>query len=159
MDERRVRSLLMGVELYRDRDLAVRELYQNALDACRYRRARTEYLDRTSSLASYTYDGRIEFRQGVDENGRAYLECQDNGVGMGEEELRGVFSNAGARFAEQLDVKLERAEWRKVDPPVELYPNSRFGIGVLSYFMLADEIRVNTCRLDASSHSLMRKGF
>ncbi|MFD5436447.1 ATP-binding protein [Kitasatospora sp. NPDC127067] len=152
MDERRVRSLLMGVELYRDRDLAVRELYQNALDACRYARARVQYLDRsrTFRLGEYSYDGRIEFRQGMDEEGRAYLECQDNGVGMGEEELRGVFSNAGARFAEQLDFKLERAEWRKVDPPVELYPNSRFGIGVLSYFMLADEIRVTTCRLDAS---------
>ncbi|MER7752234.1 ATP-binding protein [Kitasatospora sp. NPDC097643] len=150
LDERRVRSLLMGVELYRDRDLAVRELYQNALDACRYRRARTEYLDRTHPLASYRYDGRIEFRQGVDEQGRAYLECLDNGVGMGEAELRGVFSNAGARFAEQLDFKLERAAWRQADPPVELYPNSRFGIGVLSYFMLADEIEVTTCRMDAS---------
>ncbi|MEV7598476.1 ATP-binding protein [Kitasatospora sp. NPDC089797] len=150
LDERRVRSLLMGVELYRDRDLAVRELYQNALDACRYRRARTEYLDRTNPLATYSYEGRIEFRQDVDEDGRAYLECQDNGVGMGEAELRGVFSNAGARFAEQLDFKLERAEWRKTDPPVELYPNSRFGIGVLSYFMLADEIQVTTCRMDAT---------
>ncbi|WP_416876347.1 ATP-binding protein [Kitasatospora sp. SC0581] len=150
MDERRVRSLLMGVELYRDRDLAVRELYQNALDACRYARARVQYLDRSRifRLGPLSYEGRIEFRQGVDEDGRAYLECEDNGVGMGEEELRGVFSNAGARFAEQLDFKLERAEWRKVDPPVELYPNSRFGIGVLSYFMLADEIRVTTCRLD-----------
>ncbi|GHF54209.1 hypothetical protein GCM10018790_35100 [Kitasatospora xanthocidica] len=151
LDERRVRSLLMGVELYRDRDLAIRELYQNALDACRYRRARTEYLDRTNTVgATFSYEGRIEFRQGVDENGRAYLECRDNGVGMGEAELRGVFSNAGARFAEQLDFKLERAEWRKADPPVELYPNSRFGIGVLSYFMLADEIRVTTCRMDAT---------
>ncbi|SOB85335.1 HD domain-containing protein [Streptomyces sp. 1331.2] len=151
LDERRVRSLLMGVELYRDRDLAVRELYQNALDACRYRRARTEYLDRTNTLgARFTYDGRIDFRQSVDHDGRAYLECEDNGVGMGESELRGVFSNAGARFAEQLDFKLERAEWRKADPPVELYPNSRFGIGVLSYFMLADEIQVTTCRMDAT---------
>ncbi|MGW1177908.1 HD domain-containing protein [Kitasatospora sp. NPDC002543] len=153
MDERRIRSLLMGVELYRDRDLAVRELYQNALDACRYARARVQYLDRSRTFrlgGDLSYDGRIEFRQGVDENGRAYLECQDNGVGMGEEELRGVFSNAGARFAEQLDFKLEQAEWRKAEPPVELYPNSRFGIGVLSYFMLADEIRVTTCRMDAS---------
>ncbi|MFD0409792.1 ATP-binding protein [Kitasatospora sp. NPDC127116] len=148
LDERRVRSLLMGIELYRDRDLAVRELYQNALDACRYRRARTEFLDRTHPLADFRYDGLIQFRQDVDEDGRAYLECKDDGVGMGEEELRGVFSNAGARFAEQLDFKLERAKWRKVDPPVELHPNSRFGIGVLSYFMLADEIRVTTCRMD-----------
>ncbi|MET8539783.1 ATP-binding protein [Kitasatospora sp. NPDC004799] len=152
MDERRVRSLLMGVELYRDRDLAVRELYQNALDACRYRRARTEFLDRTHPLADFRYDGLIQFRQGVDEDGRAYLECEDDGVGMGEEELRGVFSNAGARFAEQLDFKVERAKWRKTEPPVELHPNSRFGIGVLSYFMLADEIRVTTCRMDEKGH-------
>ncbi|MEU1283194.1 ATP-binding protein [Kitasatospora sp. NPDC005856] len=152
LDERRVRSLLMGVELYRDRDLAVRELYQNALDACRYRRARTQYLDHTSPLADYRYDGLIQFRQGADEDGRAYLECEDDGVGMGEEELRGVFSNAGARFAEQLDFKLERAKWRKAEPPVELHPNSRFGIGVLSYFMLADEIRVTTCRMDDKGH-------
>ncbi|MGW3184109.1 HD domain-containing protein [Kitasatospora sp. NPDC001119] len=151
MDERRVRSLLMGVELYRDRDLAVRELYQNALDACRYARARVQYRkqSRTFFMGEYSYEGLIDFRQGVDEEGRAYLECVDNGVGMGEEELRGVFSKAGARFAEQLDFKLERAEWRKADPPVELHPNSRFGIGVLSYFMLADEIRVSTCRMNA----------
>lgn len=147
LDERRIRDLLMGVQLYKDRDLAVRELYQNALDACRYRRARTEYLDRTHTAASYTYEGEIVFEQAVDEDGREYVECRDNGIGMGEAELRGVFSNAGARFAEQPDFKEERAQWARLDPPVTLYPNSRFGIGVLSYFMLADEIRVTTCRM------------
>ncbi|MFG2181157.1 ATP-binding protein [Streptomyces abikoensis] len=148
LDERRVRDLLMGVQLYRDRDLAVRELYQNALDACRYRRARTDYLDRTRD-ATYTYEGRIDFEQGTDDDGREYVECRDNGVGMGESELRGVFSQAGSRFVDQLDFKLERAGWAEAVPPVELFPNSRFGIGVLSYFMLADEIRVTTCRMDA----------
>ncbi|MFE6052907.1 ATP-binding protein [Kitasatospora sp. NPDC056446] len=150
LDERRMRSMVMGVELYRDRDLAVREIYQNGLDACRYQRARVQYLDRsrTFRLGEISYEGRIEFRQGVDGSGRAYLECQDNGVGMGEAELRGVFSHAGARFAEQLDFRLEHAKWRRADPPVEFHPNSRFGIGVFSYFMLADEIRVTTCRMD-----------
>ncbi|MEV5241857.1 ATP-binding protein [Streptomyces cinnamoneus] len=147
LDERRVRDLLMGVQLYRDRDLAVRELYQNALDACRYRRARTQYLDRTGP-ATYTFEGRICFEQGEDEEGREYVECRDNGVGMGASELRGVFSNAGSRFVDQLDFKLERAAWDRTEPPVRLHPNSRFGIGVLSYFMLADEIRVTTCRMD-----------
>lgn len=146
LDERRIRDLLLGVQLYKDRDLAVRELYQNALDACRYRRARTQYLDRTED-AFYTYDGCIQFEQGTDENGRMYLECRDNGIGMGDAELRGVFSHAGARFAEQLDFKLEQSAWEVLDPPVKLFPNSRFGIGVLSYFMLADEIRVTTCRM------------
>ncbi|MEU2180348.1 wHTH domain-containing protein [Streptomyces thermolilacinus] len=147
LDERRVRDLLMGVQLYKDRDLAIRELYQNALDACRYRRARTEYLDRTHPAATYTYEGSIVFEQGVDEDGRAYVDCRDNGIGMGEAELRGVFAHAGARFAEQPDFREERAAWARLDPPVVLYPNSRFGIGVLSYFMLADELRVTTCRM------------
>lgn len=148
-DGRRVLDLAMGIELYKDRDLAVRELYQNALDACRYRRARQEYLDRTTGPAGTAYTGSISFVQDTDEQGRPYLDCQDDGIGMGEAELRGVFSHAGARFAEQLEFKLERARWEALDPPVELYPNSRFGIGVLSYFMLAEEIRVTTCRMDA----------
>ncbi|MFI2311538.1 wHTH domain-containing protein [Streptomyces sp. CB00072] len=146
LDERRVREMLMGVQLYKDQNLAVRELYQNALDACRYRRARTEYLDRTEPM-SYSYEGRITFEQASDANGRLYLECGDNGIGMGDAELRGVFSQAGARFADQPDFKLERTAWGRLDPPVELFPNSRFGIGVLSYFMLADELTVTTCRM------------
>lgn len=151
LDESRVRGLLMGVQLYKDRDLALRELYQNALDACRYRRARTEYLDRTNSAgARYGYTGSIDIEQAVDGDGRAYVECRDNGIGMGESELRGVFSHAGARFAEQVDFLLERTAWNRLDPPVTLHPNSRFGIGVLSYFMLADEIRVTTCRMGPS---------
>ncbi|MER7757126.1 ATP-binding protein [Kitasatospora sp. NPDC097643] len=146
LDDRRVRGLLTGTQLYKDRDLAVRELYQNALDACRYRRARTEYLER-SGRPFHPYQGRIDIVQGVDEDGREYLECADDGIGMGEAELRGVFSHAGHRFAEQPDFLLERAEWARVEPPVRLHPNSRFGIGVLSYFMLADEIRVTSRRM------------
>lgn len=148
-DGRRFLDLAMGIELYKDRGLAVRELYQNALDACRYRRARQEYLDRTTGPSGAPYTGGISFVQDVDEAGRAYVECQDDGIGMGEAELRGVFSHAGERFAEQLEFKLERARWEALDPPLRLFPNSRFGIGVLSYFMLAEEIRVTTCRMDA----------
>ncbi|EOD58670.1 HD domain-containing protein, partial [Amycolatopsis vancoresmycina] len=145
LDQHRMRDLLMGVQLYKDPDLAVRELYQNALDACRYRSARTQYLDRTRP-AAYSYTGAIAFAQGV-EDGRPYLECRDNGIGMGESELRGVFSNAGGRFPGQAEFRHERAAWEELDPPIRLYPNSRFGIGVFSYFMLADEIRVTTCRM------------
>ncbi|MEV0678890.1 hypothetical protein AB0I60_20470 [Actinosynnema sp. NPDC050436] len=145
LDEQRVRELLMGEQLYRDRDLAVRELYQNALDACRYRQAREQYAHRTDGRVS-AWRGRIEFTQGVDENGRAYLDCADNGVGMGEAELKGVFSRAGVRFADLAGFRDEQADWNSLDPPVEFHPNSRFGIGVLSYFMLADEITVTTCR-------------
>ncbi|MFC7104279.1 caspase family protein [Nonomuraea rubra] len=146
LDEERVQELLMGEQLYGDEDLAIREIYQNALDACRYRKARTEYLRRTGAELP-AWEGHIRFTQGIDDQGRPYIDCADNGIGMGVRELRDVFAQAGARFAELPEFLEEQAEWEALDPPVKLYPNSQFGIGVLSYFMLADEITVTTCRL------------
>ncbi|MFJ4101630.1 wHTH domain-containing protein [Amycolatopsis japonica] len=144
IDETRVRELLMGEQLYRDRSLAVRELYQNALDACRYRKARHEFQARTWGWHS-NWEGEIKFDQSVDADGRRYLRCQDNGVGMSELDLREVFSQAGIRFADRHEFAEEQADWDKCG--VEFYPNSRFGIGVMSYFMLGDEIEVTTCRM------------
>ncbi|GAA2360639.1 HD domain-containing protein [Dactylosporangium salmoneum] len=144
--EDRVRELLMGEQLYGDPALAIRELYQNALDACRYREARTEYLTRAHDR-ELAWDGKIKFVQGVDEQGRGYLDCSDNGIGMGVRELSEVFSQAGVRLADLPEFLEEQAEWARLDPPVQLFPNSRFGIGVLSYFMLADELTVETCRM------------
>ncbi|MFF2660169.1 caspase family protein [Kitasatospora sp. NPDC058032] len=145
----RIQELLMGEQLYGDPALAIRELYQNALDACRYRDARTQYL-RKQRPNLRKWSGRIGFVQGVDEDGRAYIECRDNGIGMGTRELREVFSHAGVRFAELPEFIDEQAAWRAAG--IEFHPNSRFGIGVLSYFMIADDIRVTTCRLDREGH-------
>ncbi|MFI7318929.1 caspase family protein [Streptomyces venezuelae] len=145
--EDRVQELLMGEELYGERDLAVRELYQNALDAVRYADRRREYLRRTGRPTA-SWEGRIDFIQGVGDDGRPYLECRDNGIGMSVRELRDVFSQGGARFVDLPEYIEEQAAWAELpDPKIELHPNSRFGIGVLSYFMLADEIVVRTCRL------------
>ncbi|CAM5658453.1 Chaperone protein HtpG [Streptomyces alboniger] len=137
----------MGTHLYEDRGVAIRELYQNALDALRYRAARYEYLGYRTG-ASVPWQGSIEFVQGVDDHGRAFLDCVDNGIGMGEEELRTCFSRVGVRFASQPEFVREKSEWERCNPPVRMYPNSRFGIGVMSYFMLANEIEVTTCRMD-----------
>ncbi|OHV47352.1 TIR domain-containing protein [Pseudofrankia sp. BMG5.36] len=144
--EDRVQELLMGEQLYENRALAVRELYQNALDACRYRRARTEYLARTTGRPS-SWTGRIDFRQGFEPDGTPYVECRDNGIGMGYREISDVFAEAGTRTVDLPEVVEEMGRWAACDPPIEFHPNSRFGVGVLSYFMIADEIRVETCRL------------
>ncbi|MFI5957276.1 caspase family protein [Cryptosporangium sp. NPDC051539] len=146
LDESRVQELLMGQQLYGDPALAIRELYQNALDACRYRRARLTYLERTKQeIGDWT--GRIEFTQGIDAGGREYLTCQDNGIGMGIRELTAAFAQAGTCFADLPEFLEEQDAWNRLENPVEFFPNSRFGIGVLSYFMLADAITVETCRL------------
>ncbi len=145
--EDRVQELLMGEQLYGKSAAAIRELYQNALDACRYRKARTEFLIRTGhQLEDWT--GSIRFVRETDEQGRDYLDCTDTGIGMGRRELSEVFARAGVRFAELPEFLEEKYEWDRLDPPVEFIPNSRFGVGVLSYFMLADEITVDTCRFE-----------
>ncbi|WP_242902162.1 wHTH domain-containing protein [Actinomadura terrae] len=151
LDERRVQDLLMGEQLYQDRGLAIRELYQNALDACRYRRARLAY--RRQGDWADDWEGRIRFTQGVDENGRAYLECLDNGIGMTEAVLTDVFAQAGSRFTDTTEFLVEAADWKSSDPPIPFHANSRFGIGVLSYFMIADEIEVVTRPLDRGHRS------
>src|SRR3982074_2018035 len=94
--EDRVQELLMGEQLYGDPALAIRELYQNALDACRYREARTEYQRRTLDR-EIEWAGLVRFTQGEDGDGRPYLDCTDNGIGMGVRELSEVFAQAGIR--------------------------------------------------------------
>ncbi|MDQ0778152.1 hypothetical protein QF026_006618 [Streptomyces aurantiacus] len=145
--EDEMRELLMGTQLYGDPALALRELYQNALDACRYREARVRYGEAGRRIAR-NWEGEIVFRQGVDDEGRPYVECEDNGVGMGHETLRGTFARAGRRFEQSREYRREQANWRRADPDLRIYPNSRFGVGVFSYFMLADEISIWTRATD-----------
>lgn len=149
-----IREILMGEELYGEPGLAIRELYQNALDACRYRLARTEFLSRRGGQRS-EWKGQIKFTQGR-EGGRAYIECEDNGIGMGRNEIEACFSKAGKRFSDLPEYIEDQQLWRSANPKIEMTPNSRFGIGVLSYFMIADEIEVTTCRLDRDGNPLSR---
>ncbi|MDQ0936885.1 wHTH domain-containing protein [Streptomyces turgidiscabies] len=147
-----IRELLMGHQLYGDRSLAVRELYQNAADACRYRELRRRYLDLQGG-APYQKDAEILITQGRlpstdGRPGRAYIECRDNGVGMGRSQLEQTFSRAGRRFSQTRAFRQEQARWLEADPALRLYPYSRFGIGVLSYFMIADEVTLVTREVD-----------
>ncbi|MEU2622729.1 caspase family protein [Streptomyces sp. NPDC007157] len=138
-----VRELLMGEQLYGgDPTLALRELYQNAMDACRYRAMRWQYLTGTGAHPA-PWNGHISFTQGADERGR-YVECRDNGVGMSEELLTHTFTQAGSRFERSKAFRREQSRWLRHDRALRLYPNSRFGIGVFSYFMLADEMMIVT---------------
>jgi len=185
MDEDRVRTLLMGEALYGEKDLAIRELYQNAVDATRHARARIEWLSRSVNppiagsptpssyptpsscqgqdlspvrtpaagdpdfvrMTTTLYSGHVHFTQG-EEDGKEYIDCTDNGVGMGLEEITTVFSQAGMRSADLPEFVTELDDYEKADPPIELWTNSRFGIGALSYFMLAERVEVTTTRLN-----------
>lgn len=140
MDAPRVRNLLMGTQLWEKRSLAFRELYQNALDACRYRRCRSRY-------HGVPYEPQIRFHEGQDLRGRYFVECEDNGIGMNLATLATCFSRAGQRFHDSAAFHQEQTEWRTRESENVMYPNSQFGIGVFSYFLVADEVEVETCRL------------
>jgi Caspase domain len=105
LDRDPVQKLLMGRQLYKDPLLAVRELFQNASDANRYRAKRIEYM-RFQGLELDDWEGRIAFTFGVERDGQRYLECRDSGVGMGITEIRGAFSHAGRRAADAGEYRL-----------------------------------------------------
>ena len=143
LDRTRIIGLLMGQQLYGERRPALRELYQNALDACRYRRAAEQLAVRERrNRVGKAYEGRIAINFGID-RGRRFVECVDNGIGMADRHIRRLFAYAGQRFADSHEFHIDRARWDVAD--IKFFPNSRFGVGVLSYFMLAEE-------LDIASH-------
>ncbi|MFC9247343.1 caspase family protein [Streptomyces sp. NPDC057136] len=141
LDATRVRDLLTGEALYGDRHLAIRELYQNAMDACQVREAREQVLAKQGETPGWR--GGIEFTQQFDRaRGRWYVDCVDNGSGMGRRELLHSFAQGGARLSHLSSFQEEMLAWRQRG--ITIQQNSRFGIGVLSYFMIADEIEVIT---------------
>ncbi|GGM93112.1 HD domain-containing protein [Streptomyces fuscichromogenes] len=142
--ESEIRELLMGTQLYGSPKLAIREVYQNALDACRYREARLKYGRLKQPAGDQQWVGMIKFRQGETSAGRRYIECEDNGVGMRAVDLKNTFSRAGRRFEQSRGFRMEQARWRRLDENLRIFPNSRFGIGVFSYFMIADEMVIST---------------
>lgn len=153
LDGTRVRDLLAGEQLYADRSLAIRELYQNALDACNVRQARE--LWNPGSVPGDAWQGQIEIRQ-VRRGTRHVVECIDNGSGMGRGELLHAFAQGGVRLSHLSEFQEEKLQWRKKG--IAFHENSRFGIGVLSYFMIADEIEVITRKFqrDRISGRLLR---
>ena len=140
LDRTRIIGLLMGQQLYGERWPALRELYQNALDACRYRHAAEQLAVREGRVRpANAYNGRITIRFGTD-RGRRFVECIDNGVGMAERHVRQLFAYAGQRFVDSHEFHIDLARWEVAE--INFYPNSRFGVGVLSYFMLAEELDI-----------------
>jgi hypothetical protein len=144
-DTQKLLQLLSGVELYGNELVAVRELLQNAFDAVRERIAyeRLALLNPT--------DPSIEVRLGelnrVDmclevSAGGAWLVCVDTGVGMTKTIIQDHLLVSGV--ASRHDVlELER---RCRHAGFTLGRTGQFGIGVLSYFMLADRVTIRTKR-------------
>ena len=118
-------DLLVGQSLYSNPDVAMRELLQNAEDAC--------YLQ---SIVDSSYTPEIIVRFSEREN---WVEISDNGLGMGREVFDDSFATVGASktASPKLIALLSKAG-------NENRPIGQFGIGVLSCFGVAEYVEVRT---------------
>lgn len=149
LEQSKILSLLMGVQLYKDKYLCLRELYQNAMDACRCMLALNQTLGR-----SERYE--IEFGIGecvCDSKKEKYIYCLDKGIGMTKEIVKNYLLKIGNSYYKSSDFMRKNTNWSN-----GVIPTSQFGIGILSCFMIANRLEITTKyyedRSDAFSFSL-----
>jgi hypothetical protein len=121
LDRKAIVDLLIGHSLYSRDDAAIRELLQNSVDTCRLRKT----IDSSSQPAI-----EIEFD-------KDHISFRDNGLGMSFEDASNYFSKKGSSFYVSRDFE-QTLKGRKFDPI------SKFGIGVLSSFLIANRMIVHT---------------
>lgn len=144
LSKNQVIDLLMGTKLYAKPQVALRELLQNSIDACLLRQAQEKKWGNQ-------YNPEISVKYFA-ENNQDILEIIDNGTGMDQYIIDNYYSKVGSSFYKSTDFYNLKAESN-----ADFTPTSRFGIGILSCFMVADTLVVDTRRVYAphkSSNSL-----
>lgn len=134
LSKRQVIDLLMGTKLYGSPEVALRELLQNSIDACLLRKAQE------TKWAYSKYEPEITVKY-YKEDGEDILEVIDNGTGMDEYIIDNYYSKVGSSFYKSTDFFNLKAESN-----AEFTATSRFGIGILSCFMVTDTLVVDTKR-------------
>jgi hypothetical protein len=141
LDDERIYRLLMGGAIYDDPLHAIRELVQNAVDACCLRDALTRLNDPALAPSS---GNRIiiTYQEGTSAEDYPTLEVRDTGTGMDDWIINRWFLKVGRSFYGSTEFNQFRVQLRKQG--LDFAPISEFGIGFLSVFLLADKVEVET---------------
>lgn len=130
LNETAIVNLLMGENLYANANASIRELIQNSIDAC----------DLRAKIETSSYKPLIEISSYKDDDSRNWIKIIDNGIGMDEYVLSNFFFKVGNSYYSSPDFKR-----LSVKNQIENFvPISRFGIGLLSIFMIGEAIKVTT---------------
>lgn len=140
LSKNQVIELLMGTKLYGNPEVALRELLQNSIDACLLRQAQEK---KWGNL----YSPEITVKYFTEDDGQI-LEVIDNGTGMDQYIIDNYYSKVGSSFYKSTDFYDLKSQSN-----AEFYPTSRFGIGILSCFMISDTLMVDTKRVYAPHKS------
>ncbi|WP_375773091.1 ATP-binding protein [Archangium gephyra] len=140
IDAARINEILLGHSIYENPLDAVRELIQNAVDACKLLDAHTLLQETTEPRKS----GRIfvRYEEPLDKNHPPRLIISDRGTGMDQRILENYFLKLGRSYYKSTEFNQTRIQLRARG--VDFAPVSEFGIGFLSSFLLADRIEVKT---------------
>ncbi len=158
-DTEKLLSLLSGTSLYQTPLHAVRELVQNAFDAVAERIAylRLAQVNPASvTLAEQLAEQhRVTLSLEID-GSDAYLVCTDNGIGMTKAVIQDRVLVAGS--SPRHDVRALDRRCREAG--FDLGRSGQFGIGILSYFMIATNVEMETLRaLEAGDSDFTRWHF
>lgn len=140
LDQDQIINTLMGENIYENPYVFVRELLQNAMDTSRHR----EYLERGRGRADFKSDA-IAVSDWFDADGYHWVRFDDFGVGMDESIIREHLLKVGCSFYTTARFK---ADLLRAMPGGAggFLPISRFGIGLLSCFIVSDRVEISTLR-------------
>lgn len=125
LDQHKILELLTGHTLYNDTTVVLRELTQNALDAVR--------LQAEIEKANSEDIGHVAVLWNSEQRS---LTISDNGTGMTQEVIESHLLKVGSS-------RYQDAKFKEKHP--NFHSISRFGIGVLSAFMVSDDVEITTC--------------
>ncbi len=132
---------ILADEIYQgDSHVFLRELLQNSIDAVRLRKALLERRNQrlgTTRNVGLGFDDAIYFKVTHSHDGGATVVCRDFGIGMDDYIVRNYLAVAGVSYYQSEDFRRQG---------LNMDPISRFGVGILSCFMVANRIEIETCR-------------
>jgi len=123
---------ILTKSLYKNKNVFVRELIQNAIDACRLR----SVLDISENYTPYI---KVEI---VEDDFSTNLFISDNGIGMDLYDIENQLSVPGAKLVESFDLF-------DISPDKQIFLErliARFGIGILSCFLCCEKIEIDTLK-------------
>jgi hypothetical protein len=151
LDQKQVLNLLMGENLYRDSYICIRELLQNAIDTSRHR----EVYERNTGKQGFKATS-IKVSEWEDNEGYKWIRFDDFGMGMNEQIIKNYFLKVGNSYYNSPEFEAEKIGYKNND--ADFTPISRFGIGVLSCFLIADKIEVSSYKQNSSPLRLSIEG-
>jgi len=144
-DTNKLLQLLSGVQLYGSVFDAVRELVSNAFDAVQMQIAHQRLASKEGDQPGiHSILGKLHAVELMLENGPQgpCLICRDSGIGMSKSIIRDRLLVSGTGAKHEL-LALER---KCRERGFQLGTTGQFGIGVLSYFMIANRLMLKTRR-------------